>query len=107
MSKQELDDVSLVGIVKQMTAGKHRPIPDEVANIVYSFDENKKLNTEDRNAIIRFIYRSNVKVREVSMKDMISDICIKIGYNRRYDNPTVSKKDLEAIHAWVMDPDRK
>jgi hypothetical protein len=108
-----LDEATLVGIAKQV-ALKAFPT-EEITSIVYNYDESKVLSTADQNKLLKFVYESSQKWQKPkSTHDMIADIMNKIGSGSRKDSKTrygsnkpMTKDELVAIHAWVMNPNRK
>ena len=104
----EFDVATLIGIAKQVSL--KAVSPPEITNIIYKFDEDKKLSVEDHNTILKFVYDSSIKWQKPkSMGDMLADIMMKVSNTERrkpdsrYGGTSpATKAEIEAIHHWVM-----
>jgi hypothetical protein len=107
MAKTLLDESTLVSIAKQ--AALRTTAPDAIQSILYAYDEDKVLSVEDHNSLLNFIHESSLHWQKPkSNSDLISEMLKKVGYGpRKYSGPALNKKELIAIHNWVMNPSRK
>lgn len=115
-TKDILDVSTLVGIAKQVSLSTIPP--SDISSIIYNYDDTKSLSVDDHNKLLKFIHESSSKwQRPKSNGDMITEILVKIGYGERINKNKYSsyvnvssppnKEEIRAIHAWIMNPERK